>query len=155
MEMTEMFGARLGQPFMAAGFKLKVCRHLDDGAQYLMVSNEGKWCMAYSTHYNVAIREVPHGITILPYSVSEEEKSELRAMQLLNLNWLAKNKSGLVLGFENKPIKLSSYWDSDILECDRVGQVLKIPGNLLITSLVDWENNEPYEVAVALKGEEK
>jgi hypothetical protein len=81
--------------------------------------------------------------------LTETQISEMKALLLVGLKWIAKDKHGDIFFYTEKPRKRpdDGIWDIPIGE----GELLEARPKMEVRSLVSWDDREPLNIENALE----
>ena len=93
----------------------------------------------------ILLYDVPSNIIRLPPPLTDEQREQLKAIWTLGGRWFAKDESGYVWYYKEKPTKnnIDDYWES-------WEKTYQLPNDIEVNGLVSWSDPEPYDIAKAL-----
>ena len=142
---------------------IKYLYHCKNSAQFLNLDDDGfLWIRDFDENLNII--DCDNGLDIMKVykdytckellwerkekpKPTEDEKVILRNLPK-GYKWIARDSSGMVYIFIERPTKLSCIWSGDSL----LGRVIPF-GHLF--QFIQWEDEEPYSIEELLKGKEK
>lgn len=148
MNLTDITKMSVDQIFRIKGEpeRFKIILNPDTNNQELKHLADGNWDTSASYYLPKVIRNSPHNIvkvTNILKDLTELEKEQLRCIYTLGGRYLARDYTGYVYAYFEKPIKVDRGWRcSDFSE-----KSFQIFSNLEVYHLLKCEDSKPIEIA--------
>lgn len=153
MKLTDIFKVECNKEFKVLGYygTFKIYEYTT-GVQYLMRSTDG------SNWENADLHVVYELLLIAPECIifkdnlsviGDKEIEQLKACILLEYFYIAKDSNGVTILSYNKPTK-----DNEEGKWYNKGKRIEVPPTWPIYDLVDWDDEDPFDIADFLKSYE-
>ena len=153
MKLTEITKTKVGEIFRVDGWSGEFMIDSKDALHHRL-SDCHEWEYPCSLIVVSIIKSAPIAITKTSKIVQLdlEQKEILKALQTLGYNWMVKHDSGLLVAYENKPIKIGIYWSAIVgkMQYGFVDSVLE-----KIDCLLPSVSTEPFDIIKTLDNQRR
>ena len=148
MKLTEITKTEVGEIFKVNGWSGEFMIDSKDTLRHRQ-SNCHEWEYPCGLITVSIIKSAPKSITKISQIVQLDKEQEkiLMAFQTLGYHWMVKHDSGLIVAYENKPVKIGIYWAANVGKM-QYGFVDSVLGK--IDCLLSSSSTEPFDIVKTL-----